>query len=101
MSKYLVSKLEHKVEFILAGSVVRVAFAEIQDLRDLSIKEYDDISTGHISEEELYLFIIRYAEDISKKFMIKFKDRIFQIKKITNPGQKNILLRIIAKDIEA
>jgi SPP1 family predicted phage head-tail adaptor len=74
-------------------------FAEIKPASENKFQSLEGISFGHVITEELFLFNIRFDKRLHAKMRIKFQDRIFEIKRIINFMEKNIILQIIALEI--
>lgn len=107
LKRSFASRLRHQIEIIFNGSedglenwvVLNTAFAEITEITETNIKEFDDMSFGHILSEEYFIITTRYLKNINTRMRVKFGDRIFAIKKIVNPFQLNHLLKILAVEV--
>lgn len=75
-------------------------YAEIKPLSEQQIKEIDSIQFGHLILEEYFIFTCRYSDLIENNMRIQFKERIFDIKRIINPQEKDRYLKIITLEIK-
>jgi head-tail adaptor len=103
-NKQFISRLRHYIKFstiLPDGSFedVSSAFAEISPITDTSVKEFDEISFGHLLTEEYFLITTRYLRNLNSSMRIRFNDRIFAIKRIINPYELNHILKIIAQEL--
>ncbi len=75
-------------------------FAAILPLFDNKIGMIENFSFGNIVTEGYFLFKVRCCYNITNKMRIKFKDRIFQIKRIIDVTESGKWLKIIALEID-
>ncbi len=107
--KILTNKLSHKIIFLMNIAESKIAepkwekkydcFAEISPLSDCKYMNLEGLNFGNLITEEYYLFKIRYMKNINKEFRISFQERVYSIKRIINPKEKNRILNIIAHEI--
>lgn len=103
------SRLMHKVFFLQnvqnnesedeKWEEVIEAFAEVNPICDNRFIAIEGLQFGHVISEDYYLFKIRYTENLDINMRIKFKDRIFEIKRILNIRERCKMLHIIALQI--
>lgn len=103
-NKNLTSRLRHKVRLVLprdGGELEHICstFAEIAPISDSDLREFDNISFGHLLVEEYFIITIRYLECVKATMRIAFRNKIFAIKRIVNPYSLNHVLKIIALEI--
>ena len=89
-AKMLSSHFKHYVEFIENNNegfwTPRCGgFAQIVSLTENGIAQYDGINFGHLTKEEYFIITVRYLRLINQDMRIRFKNRIFAIKRIINP----------------
>lgn len=109
MKTTLSSKLRHQISFLsdinddeLSDAkwvAMKTCNAEIKPMYDNKFGSIENFSFGLIVTEAFYMFKIRFSKSINTKMRIKFNERIFEIKRIINPGEENILLHIITLEI--
>ena len=105
----LVSKLEHRIYFHSDMAETELddpnwveaysCMAEIKPMYDNKFGSIENFSFGLIVTEAYFMFKIRFSKKIDTKMRIHYKDRIFEIKRIINASEKNILQQIIALEI--
>ncbi|MCC2646865.1 MAG: hypothetical protein K0R02_930 [Rickettsiaceae bacterium] len=109
MNHILIAKLKHKITFLERKESEAFAeekweekfqtYAEIIPLDENSYNYIENLNFGQIISESLFIFHIRYISLPLSKLRIKYNDRLFEIKKVTNKEEKNFLLSIIALEI--
>lgn len=76
-----------------------ITFAAIKPLYNNKVDSIENFSFGHMVTEEYFLFKIRWLLNIDNKMRIKFKKRIFEIKRIIDVTESSKWLQIIALEI--
>lgn len=76
-----------------------VTFAQIKPLYDSKVGSLENFSFGHVVTEGYFMFKIRALEGVHNKMRIRFKERIFEIKRIIDLEENGRLLQIIALEI--
>lgn len=74
-------------------------FAQIKPLYDKKVGSIENFSFGHLITEEYFLFKTRGSLEINNKMRIKFKNRLFDIKRVIDIDQNERFLQIIALEI--
>ncbi len=74
-------------------------FAEIKPLFDSKVGSIETFDFGHVVTEGFFMFKIRALQGISNKMRIKFKERLFEIKRIVDIAEQGRMLQIIALEI--
>lgn len=74
-------------------------FAEISPLSETKYATIDQFSFGQLSTENYFVFKIRYKSEVSNNMRLAYKNRIFEIKRIINPYERDKVLQIIALEI--
>lgn len=107
--RHTVSKLAHKIIFLenKANNAideeeweeVLALFAEISPLCDTRFVALENIAFGNIMAEKYSLFRTRYTDQINSNMRIKFKNRIFEIKRIVNEKERGKFLSIVGLEI--
>lgn len=75
------------------------SFAEVKPVCDNKFISLEGISFGNVIAEEYFLFNIRFVPGIHSNMRIKFREKIFEIKRIINEQERNRVLSIIALEI--
>ncbi|MDX1917247.1 MAG: head-tail adaptor protein [Rickettsiaceae bacterium] len=105
VKKLLSANFKHFIEFIENKNEQNIwmikcrGFAQIEALTDQNFSEYDGINFGHLAREEYFVITLRYLPIIHKSMRIRFRNRLFTIKRIINPSELNHILKIIAQEI--
>ncbi|MDF2964990.1 MAG: hypothetical protein K0Q51_378 [Rickettsiaceae bacterium] len=109
MTKLLASRLRHKITFLKKKIQDSFAeeiwqekfetFAEILPLDERSYNYIENFNFGQLVTESLFIFRVRFTELPSSKLRIKYNNRLFEIKKITNVEERNLVLSILAVEI--
>ncbi len=73
-----------------------IARAEIKALYDSSGGEI--FSAMQLMDNSYYRFTLRYLPDLKSNMRIKYRDHVFQIKRIINQNELNISTIIIAQE---
>jgi SPP1 family predicted phage head-tail adaptor len=71
--------------------------AEVQALYDNSSGEV--FSAMQLMDNSFYRFRIRYMQELKSNMRIVYNNRNFNIKRITNQGELNVITVIIAQEI--
>jgi len=71
--------------------------AEVQALYDNSSGEI--FAAMQLMDNSFYRFRIRYMQDLKSNMRIVYNNRSFNIKRITNQGELNVITVIIAQEI--
>lgn len=103
------SRLAHKVYFLKniqhdeseeeKWVEVMYAFAEVNPICDSRPIAIEGLQFGHVISEDYYLFKVRYLDGLNINMRIKFKGRMFEIKRILNIKERSKILHIIALQI--
>ena len=103
------SRLTHKIHFLQnmqhdeaekeQWEEVGEAFAEVNPICDNRFIAIEGLQFGHVISEDYYLFKIRYLDGLDINMRVKFKDRMFEIKRILNIKERSKILHIIALQI--
>lgn len=105
MAKLLSSVLRHiisiekpiiKEDGIEEWQEIAIARAEIKALYDNSGGEV--FSAMQLMDNSYYRFTLRYHAELKGNMRIKYRDRIFQIKRIINQNELNFSTIIIAQE---
>lgn len=75
---------------VLVKKEIKTVWARVETARG---REYYEAQK--IRNENSYKFITRFYADVTEDMLIKFKERIFEIKNIINPYMKNEMLEIM------
>jgi SPP1 family predicted phage head-tail adaptor len=107
--KYFYQNLKHQIIFLENFSQNELepgvwtekitTYAEIQAASECNFENLENFNFGHVITEAYFLFKIRYQSEITNKMRIKFKERIFEIKRIINVAEKNRLMNLISLEI--
>ena len=73
-------------------------FANINAIADMKYAGIEIFNSMQLITNDPYLFIIRYIEGLNSQMRILYGDRLFNIKRIVNPYEKNHILKIIAQE---
>ena len=103
------SKLIHRIVFLenVANPEIEsdswqekmAAFAEIRPITDNRFLAIEGVEFGHLITESYYAFTLRFILGLHINMRIFFAKRQFDIKRIINIDEKNIILKIIALEI--
>ncbi len=74
-------------------------FAEVKPLYDNKCGSLEKFSFGNIVTEAFFMFKIRFTEAVNTKMRIKFRNRLFEIKRIINVGEKSKIMQIIGLEL--
>lgn len=76
-----------------------ITFAHIKPLYDNKIESLENFGFGHIVTDGYFIFQTRGSLKITTKMRIKFKNRIFDIKRVIDVEEAGRWLKIIALEI--
>ena len=76
-----------------------ITYAEIKPICDTSFESLENLNFGHVITKGFFLFKIRFLRGITIKQRILFKERQFEIKRIINIGERDMILNIITLEI--
>ena len=101
--KYFASTLRHKI-FILAKEddfwkEEYFCFASIKDYREDNLLLHENIDFGSIISKNYKIIRTRFLKNISKNMRIKFKNKQYEILKITNEKEESKITRILVSEI--
>jgi SPP1 family predicted phage head-tail adaptor len=111
MTLSLTSKLQKRIEILeqisnrdeLGGSASQwvekyKANALIEPIHNISLKGqiYKDMQ---LSTNLLFIYTIRFRNDITNKMRIKYQDKLFNILRVINLYEKNTALQILAQEV--
>ncbi len=109
MNKSLVKNFNHKIIILenysnseLEREIWREKYslyAEIISIGDNKFEIIEGLKFGHVMTEGYFIFKTRFTENITNKMRILFKNRLFEIKRITNIGERSKLMKILGLEI--
>ncbi|MFK8040127.1 MAG: head-tail adaptor protein [Rickettsiaceae bacterium] len=109
IQKQLAKTLRHKICFLENITDVEThqeewsekfwSFASINQINESSFNMLENLNFGNVISNALFLFKIRFIENVTTDMRILFKDRIFKLQKIINHKEQDRLLFIIALEI--
>ncbi|MBP7190057.1 MAG: head-tail adaptor protein [Rickettsiaceae bacterium] len=101
--------LKHKISILENASPdelsenwqeIEITFAQIKPLYDNKVESLDSFAFGNIVTDGYFVFQTRGSIKVSTKMRIKFKNRIFDIKRVIDVEEAGRWLKIIALEIE-
>lgn len=109
MTKLISRTLKHRLIFLESSqgddfSIAKwspkfVLYGEINPLRNTSFNSLEPFNFGNIITSLYFIITIRYHKEVHHKMRIQFQTRIFDIKKISNHKEENIMLNILAYEL--
>ena len=75
------------------------SFAEIKPICDNRYIYSEGINFGNVVSEEYFSFRIRYVKDINSDMRIKFRQKLYGIKRILDADARGRVLNIIGLEI--
>jgi len=75
------------------------SFAEIKPICDNRFISLEGIDFGNVITEAFFIFRTRFTKDIKPSMRIKFRNRVFEIKRVINIDEKDRALNIIGLEI--
>ena len=75
------------------------AFAQVKPLYDNKFGSIEKFTFGHLVTEAYFMIKIRFTEKVNSKMRVLFEDRMFEIKRIINVGEKNRIMQLITLEI--
>jgi head-tail adaptor len=78
--------------------VVEVS-AAINAISEMKFTGIEVFRSMQLMSTDPYLFIIRYLDYINISMRILYGKRVFSIKRIINPNEQNIMLKIISEEV--
>lgn len=74
-------------------------FAEIKPLYDSKFGSLENFNFGHVVTEAYFMFKIRYSPLLNNRMRIRFRERVFEIKRLIDPDETRHSWHIIALEI--
>ena len=106
----LSAKLKHKITFLEQNNIDNFnndnwqeqasTYAEVKPLYEMKYNTLDKLNFGSLITEDIFMFRLRFIKNIHSKMRIKFKNRIFEIKRIIDQSEQNRILQIIALETQ-
>ncbi len=102
--KLLASKLTKRI--ILQARItnsddwydVREVSAAISAISEMKLMGLEVFRSMQLMTSDPYLFTIRYLADVNISMRILYGKRVFSIKRIINPDEQNVSLKIITEE---
>jgi SPP1 family predicted phage head-tail adaptor len=102
--KLLASKLTKRI--ILQARItnsddwydVRELSAAISAISEMKLMGLEVFRSMQLMTSDPYLFTIRYLDDVNISMRILYGKRVFSIKRIINPDEQNVSLKIITEE---
>ena len=105
----VISKLVHKITFLenitkseikeAIWKEVQTSFAEVKPVCDNRFISLEGLAFGNVITEEYFLFKTRFIKGIHREMRISYEERIFEIKRIINEGERTRMLNIVGLEI--
>jgi SPP1 family predicted phage head-tail adaptor len=73
-------------------------FSHVSAFNDYRLATSEVYQFMQLTSVNPFVFIIRFIEDINPKMRIKYNNRIFNILRVVNPDEGNVILKIITKE---
>lgn len=105
----VISKLVHKITFLenitkseikeAIWKEVQTSFAEVKPVCDNRFISLEGLAFGNVITEEYFLFKTRFIKGIHREMRISYEERIFEIKRIINEGERTRMLNIVGLEV--
>ena len=76
----------------------KTVYAEVNAIFDRRTSGTEVFASMQLMSVNYYMFAVRYASGVTKKMRIIYNKRIFNIKRVVNFGERNVILQIIAEE---